>query len=306
MEITGNCCSLLAKLSRDSYSQGRDPQRSRVQFLPIPADLKFLFRFPYIGCSDTVIPQQYQNTKYAEKHTIHRFFSPHTAVLLLHAQYQFCALLSAIQLYFADPLELLWAFPSLQPCFCQQKPVTLFQHRGNEFRKGGKAGAVKVDLYPFPSRSARSTWPLHRRLFKQNKIAGVGGQKAGKGSLGRGGMLSGGEDSFGIRSLVPQWSGERKTHHYLVLQLPPWGHLSLEEVLARSQQTRIQLASTGLAKEDKRHFSLHLPPFQSTVHGLQASFMALSVLDIMTFGFMILTNMKIQIASQTTTNLRAF
>lgn len=69
---------------------------------------------------------------------------------------------------------------------------------------------VKGDLYPFPSSSAGSTLPRHRRLFKQNKIAGVRGQKVGKGSLGHGGILSGGEDCFGIRNLIPQWSGERK------------------------------------------------------------------------------------------------
>lgn len=84
------------------------------------------------------------------------------------------------------------------------------------------------------------------------------------------------------------------------------GVLSLEEVLALSQQTQIQLASTGLAKEYKRI----LPPtptlskHRSWVTGIV---MALSICDdITTFGFMILINLKIQIASQSTTNLKVF
>lgn len=67
-----------------------------------------------------------------------------------------------------------------------------FQHRGNDFRKGGKAEGMKC-ISPLRSSSAGRTLSLHG-VLKQNKIARAGGQKAQKGTLGPGGRLRGGED----------------------------------------------------------------------------------------------------------------
>jgi len=83
--------------------------------------------------------------------------------------------------------------------------------------------------------------------------------------------------------------------------------LSLKEALALAQQTQIQLASTGLAKEDKKTFASISHAFKALFVGFRQALMALSILDDnMTFWFMILTIVKIRISSQSAANLKAF
>lgn len=79
------------------FTFGKALQRPVIHKAEIHSDLKFSsYRFLQIS-------QQYQNTKYTENHTKHKFFTPHTVTLLQYIQKWTCSLLSVILCLFYWP-----------------------------------------------------------------------------------------------------------------------------------------------------------------------------------------------------------
>jgi len=100
--------------------------------------------------------------------------------------------------------------PVLTALLLSAEASNAFPAQRKRIQKGRKSWGGKWVFTPLLSSSVGSTFPLHKRLLEQSKSAGAGDQKSGKGSLGRGAILSRGEDCLMVRSLVPHWSGERK------------------------------------------------------------------------------------------------